>query len=72
MCVYSDQGHSFAADIWSLGAMFYVLLCGYHPFDAGDDEPHVIQERVRKGVYILAFIYMRIQMYSCRQLYVCT
>jgi serine/threonine protein kinase len=47
--VNSDEGHSFAADIWSLGAMFYVLLCGYHPFDMGDDEPHVIQERVRTG-----------------------
>jgi len=47
--VNSEQGHSFAADIWSLGAMFYVLLCGYHPFDMGDDEPQVIQDRVRKG-----------------------
>ena len=47
--VNTDEGHSFAADSWSLGAMFYVLLCGYHPFDMGDDEPDVIQERVRKG-----------------------
>ncbi|KAJ1487746.1 kinase-like domain-containing protein, partial [Baffinella frigidus] len=47
--VNSSAGHSFAADVWSFGAMVYVLLCGHHPFDYGDDEDEVISERVRKG-----------------------
>ena len=47
--VNSSAGHSFAADVWSFGALVYVLLCGHHPFDYGNDPDEVITARVRKG-----------------------
>ena len=37
-------------DIWSLGVIFYVLLCGYPPFN-GDTDVEIIQN-VQKGKFI--------------------
>ena len=37
-------------DIWSLGVIFYVLLCGYPPFN-GDTDIEIIQN-VQKGKFI--------------------
>ena len=53
---------------------FYVLLCGYHPFDMGDDEPHVIQVHTHTHTHIQTNLhtctYMFTYVYVCIYIYV--
>ena len=39
-----EKGHEYdlAVDCWSLGVVFYILLCGRHPF------PHGLNKQIRK------------------------
>ena len=34
--IVNNSGHSYKADYWSLGIMFYEMLCGEVPFDSHD------------------------------------
>jgi len=44
--VLDGSGHSFEADIFSLGVMFYELLCGYLPFGANTNDPYEIYSEI--------------------------
>ena len=38
----SGKGYSFEVDIYSLGVIFYELICGFLPFGEDLDDPYEI------------------------------
>lgn len=41
---------SFEADMWALGCICYILLCGYHPFDVnGDGNEKIVVMNIRNA-----------------------
>lgn len=40
--MHQGLGYTFAADIWSLGILIYLLAVGYFPFGEGMNDPYDI------------------------------
>lgn len=44
--VLDGRGHSFEADIFSLGVVFYELICGSLPFGDDEEDPVKVYEKI--------------------------
>lgn len=48
----SRQESDSSVDIWALGVVLYIILCGYHPFDAENDaSDEELRRRIVKGEF---------------------
>jgi len=47
--ILKGQEYTEAIDIWSLGVILFILLCGYPPF--ADEVSSVLYQKIRQGVY---------------------
>ena len=43
------KGYGKECDVWSLGVIIYILLCGFPPFYADNDA--LLYEKIKKGEY---------------------
>lgn len=43
------KSYSAKCDVWSIGVMTYIMICGYPPFNAKDDSK--IMEKVKLGKF---------------------
>lgn len=46
--VMQGKGYSFEADLWSLGILFYELICGHLPFAEKEDNPFKVYNIIMK------------------------
>lgn len=47
--IFTKQGHGRPVDVWALGVIAYLLLCGFTPFDR--DTPAEEREAIERGEY---------------------
>lgn len=45
--IFTGEKYRCAVDVWSIGVILYVLLCGYPPFEA--ETPNGLQEEIKAG-----------------------
>ena len=43
-CVYTEK-----VDMWACGICFFMLLCGYHPFDNNNGNTAKLIDQIMKG-----------------------
>lgn len=43
-------------DIWSIGVMTYIMICGYPPFNAQNDQD--IMNKVKKGKFTFPYAFL--------------
>ncbi|ESO09815.1 hypothetical protein HELRODRAFT_194983 [Helobdella robusta] len=49
--VISEVGYGLEVDVWSLGILTYILLCGYPPFSSDIDDQDELFDQIQSGKY---------------------
>ena len=49
------QGYGKETDLWSVGVIMFLLLCGKLPFD-GDDHDEIIRNTIQVWLFICLFV----------------
>ena len=50
--ILSGKPYTCQGDIWSLGVIFYILLCGYPPFVSEKDDQRELFAMIKAGTYV--------------------
>ena len=45
----TGQGYGTAIDMWAVGVILYILLCGFPPF--GDEDETALLESIKRGAF---------------------
>jgi calcium/calmodulin-dependent protein kinase I len=54
--VLAQKPYGKAVDVWSIGVISYILLCGYPPFY--DENDANLFAQILKGVVLIFYIYL--------------
>lgn len=50
--ILNERGYGLEVDMWALGVITYIMLCGFAPFRSADRSQSKLFEAIRRGVFV--------------------